>query len=146
MPTPQPRLAQQLKLWREAAGLKQDALATALGLGSRTTISQWERGVGKPELATLPHLAVILGVSFRRLLELWWEIELPPIATAEGVVLAQRARRLTPPDRQRLTLLIDAWVLPRNAVEGVLAEEIRHLVDVLDQRRADALEQEGDGR
>ena len=146
MPTsPQARFGRALKTWREATGLKQEALAAALGLGSRTSISQWERGVNRPELAILPQLAVVLGVSFRLILEAWWEIELPPIASAEGVVLAQRARRLTPRDRQRLTTLIDVLVLPRNAVEGVVADELRHLVDVLEQRRAEAQEHQGDG-
>jgi transcriptional regulator with XRE-family HTH domain len=145
MATPQVRFGQLLKRWRTAAGLNQEALATALGLRNRSSVSQWERGVNRPELGLLPQLAVVLGVSFRVILSAWWEIELPPIASAEGVVLAQRTKRLSQRDRQRLTTQIDAWVLPRDAVEAVLAEEMRHLIDVMEAHRAEALEQEGDG-
>jgi transcriptional regulator with XRE-family HTH domain len=138
MPTPQARFGRDLKRWRLAAGLKQETLATALGLANRSSVSQWERGINRPALELLPQLAVLFGVSFRLLLEGWWGLELPPIATAEGVVLAQRARRLSQRDRQRLTLLIELWVRPREAVEGVVADELRHLVDVIEVRRAEA--------
>jgi len=144
-PTARTRFAKALQAWRRAAGYKQESLATALGLGNRSSISQWERGVTKPDLMILPELALALGVGFRTILEAWWERELPMIGSAEGRLLVARSRRLSPADRARLTPLIDVWIRPRDAVEAFAAEELRERIDALQARRQQLLNRPSGG-
>lgn len=52
-----------LKRYRLAAGLTGDALAQRIGRGNRSTISQWEAGLGAPRPDEVRRLAYYLGVG-----------------------------------------------------------------------------------
>jgi transcriptional regulator with XRE-family HTH domain len=56
------RLGQRIAAARRRAGLKQDALAAAVGVHA-VTVSKWERGEQEPYPDTLRLLADVLGVS-----------------------------------------------------------------------------------
>lgn len=55
-----------IKLFREKAGLTQQELAKALGIGP-SAISMWETGDRLPRSDKLPELAKILGCSIEDL-------------------------------------------------------------------------------
>jgi transcriptional regulator with XRE-family HTH domain len=61
-------VGQNLKRYREAAGLSQEALAFECGL-HRTYVSGVERGVRNPTVVVLAKLAEPLGIAPSRLLE-----------------------------------------------------------------------------
>lgn len=57
-----PSLGPDLKAWRTAAGLTQDAVAKQLGV-SRPTITQWERGTYRPSREHLAKLDQLYGAQ-----------------------------------------------------------------------------------
>lgn len=56
-------LGEQLKEWRERAGLSQEAVARRLGHQRPGTVQSWEKGRRKPKPANIKRLADILGAS-----------------------------------------------------------------------------------
>lgn len=63
------RASDWLKRTRIGAGYpKQAALATAIGV-SRSTVGNWEVGIGKPDPGVVPKLASTLGVSQQEIIE-----------------------------------------------------------------------------
>ena len=52
---------------RQERGLTQKQLAESLGLSDRT-ISQWERGLGLPDVSLLRELSAVFGVNIEQLL------------------------------------------------------------------------------
>jgi len=64
-----------LKLRRERLGLNQGDLATAIGLKSGVSVSDWERGDGLPESKRLQDLARRLSLT---LSQLFGEVEIEP--------------------------------------------------------------------
>jgi transcriptional regulator with XRE-family HTH domain len=125
----------QLRAWRRAAGLKQAALAASLGLHSRSTVSQWERGETRPEVDLLPRLATALNVGLSELLAAYLGVPVRLAAETSGAHLAGAAGQLDHADRTRLRLLLDVWRRPRDAVEDLLAEQLRGLLDRVSQHR-----------
>ena len=61
------RLNETLRPLRQQAGLTQSALAERLGVSDRA-VSRWENGDALPDVALLPPLAMLLGVSVDALL------------------------------------------------------------------------------
>jgi transcriptional regulator with XRE-family HTH domain len=62
VPTPaSARLACNIKAARDAAGMTQAQLASALGLGEAQTVSNWERGLFKPSEDNLAGLCQVTG-------------------------------------------------------------------------------------
>ncbi|MDP3486685.1 MAG: helix-turn-helix transcriptional regulator [Bacillota bacterium] len=57
-----------IRVKREAKGLTQCQLATAMGV-DQTAVSQWERGETLPRADRLPDLAKILGCTIDQLLD-----------------------------------------------------------------------------
>lgn len=57
-----------LKRIRKRENLSQELLAEKL-MVTRQTISNWERGLGNPEVSTLPRLSQVLGVDLARMLQ-----------------------------------------------------------------------------
>jgi transcriptional regulator with XRE-family HTH domain len=55
-------IGERIRAAREAAGLSQDQLAELTGM-SKTTVSNWERGVMNPRVRELPDLRRLLKVS-----------------------------------------------------------------------------------
>jgi transcriptional regulator with XRE-family HTH domain len=60
-------LHQYTKRLRENAGLSQKEVAAKLGYKSGQVVSNYERGLCRPPLASLPQLARLYGVSLRTL-------------------------------------------------------------------------------
>lgn len=58
----------KIKSLRLAAGLNQAELAASLGV-SQPVICRWERGNNSPDVAQLPAIAAVLGVSLTELIE-----------------------------------------------------------------------------
>ncbi|MBS1970524.1 MAG: helix-turn-helix transcriptional regulator [Bdellovibrionales bacterium] len=56
-------LAKFLKEKRKAAGISQGAVAKKLGYTSPQFISNWERGLSRPPVATLKKIAQIYDIS-----------------------------------------------------------------------------------
>lgn len=52
--------------WREKRGLTQEQLGERLGV-SDVTVSRWETGKRRPDLATLAAIAEAIGIEFDRL-------------------------------------------------------------------------------
>lgn len=53
---------------RRELGLTQLQLAGRLGVSDKA-VSKWERGLGSPEVSTLPRLSQVLGVDLARMLQ-----------------------------------------------------------------------------
>lgn len=53
---------------RRELGLTQLQLADRLGVSDKA-VSKWERGLGSPEVSTLPRLSQVLGVDLARMLQ-----------------------------------------------------------------------------
>lgn len=53
---------------RRELGLTQLQLAGQLGVSDKA-VSKWERGLGSPEVSTLPRLSQVLGVDLTRMLQ-----------------------------------------------------------------------------
>ena len=53
---------------RRELGLTQLQLAGQLGVSDKA-VSKWERGLGSPEVSTLPRLSQVLGVDLARMLQ-----------------------------------------------------------------------------
>ncbi len=56
------RIPNNLRQYRKDQGLKQDQVATALGLKNKTLISRWERGRSMPNLITVARLSVLYKI------------------------------------------------------------------------------------
>lgn len=56
------RLGDNIAALRRAAGMMQEMLALRLGLSAQA-VSKWERGLTCPDLAMLPTLAIVFGVT-----------------------------------------------------------------------------------
>ena len=61
------RFAIRLRKLREEAGLSIDEVAAAMNVAS-TTIYHWESAKRQPQIAQLPEIAGVLGVSIRTLM------------------------------------------------------------------------------
>ena len=61
-------LGENIRKYRQARGLTQEALGERLGMAAQT-VSKWEREESMPDAALLPKLAEILGVSLDRLFD-----------------------------------------------------------------------------
>ena len=59
-------LAENIVSMREERGVSQNALAERLGV-SPQAVSKWERGICCPDIALLPSIADIFGVSIDEL-------------------------------------------------------------------------------
>ena len=59
-------LAENIVSMREERGVSQNALAERLGV-SPQAVSKWERGICCPDIALLPAIADIFGVSIDKL-------------------------------------------------------------------------------
>ena len=62
-------LGKKIKQLRFKAGLTQEQLAEKLNIGAQS-VSKWENGVSMPDIASLPLLAEIFGVSIEDLFDL----------------------------------------------------------------------------
>ena len=62
-------LGKKIKQLRFKAGLTQEQLAGKLGIGAQA-VSKWENAVAMPDIATLPLLAEIFGISIDDLFDL----------------------------------------------------------------------------
>lgn len=62
------RLAERLRLYREANGYTQDKLSEILGFANRSTISRWEKGEQQPRLEDLARLSQLYGCSLNELI------------------------------------------------------------------------------
>ncbi len=65
-------LGKKIRLLRFRAGLTQEQLAEKLGLGAQS-VSKWETGAAMPDIAMLPLLAEVFGVSIDELFDLTGE-------------------------------------------------------------------------
>ena len=65
-------LGKKIKQLRFKAGLTQEQLAEKLGIGAQS-VSKWENAVAMPDIATLPLLAEVFGVSIDDLFDLTTE-------------------------------------------------------------------------
>ena len=61
-------LGENIRKYRQARGLTQEALGEKLGMAAQT-VSKWEREESMPDAAMLPKLAELLGVSLDRLFD-----------------------------------------------------------------------------
>ena len=71
-------LGKKIKQLRLKAGLTQEQLAEKLGVGAQA-VSKWENAVGMPDIALLPGLAGVFGVSIDDLFDLTVEQRLSRI-------------------------------------------------------------------
>lgn len=65
-------LGKKIKHLRFQAGLTQEQLAEKLGIGAQS-VSKWENAVAMPDIAALPLLAEIFGVSIDDLFDVTTE-------------------------------------------------------------------------
>ena len=61
--TPLPVICEQVRKYRIQKNMEQKALAKALGI-TANAVSNWEQGRSRPDVALIPQLCEILGISF----------------------------------------------------------------------------------
>ena len=64
-------MGREIERARKRAGLTQEALARALGVG-QSLVSDWERGIREPSISQLSRIAHELGVSPHALVRVVW--------------------------------------------------------------------------
>lgn len=67
------KLPENLRKYRKLAGLRQEDLAKKLGK-TRSVISNWEKGINRPDAETIAKICAILNVTPNEILG-WDEIE-----------------------------------------------------------------------
>jgi len=77
------KIAENLTQLRNAKGVTQDAVATALGVSNKT-VSKWENGTSSPDLTMLAALADYYNVSTDALLGLSRDVKSIPIAISNA--------------------------------------------------------------
>jgi len=102
---------------RAVMKLTRKAVATAIGLKSGQSLTDWEKG-SIPQADTAVQIADVLGISVRWLLT----GENEKGVTVEEMSLLEKFRRLTEQGRYEVTTLIDAKLKGRKADE-LTAEE-----------------------
>lgn len=98
------RFADQLREWREAAGLRQDDLAEALKV-KQQTVSDWERGRAQPQVARVAQLAELLRVTPDDVLRAMTDGA--PSAPAEEPAFLGKVQRLSERDRRVIERMVD---------------------------------------
>lgn len=78
-------VCQQIKYYREKLGMEQKELASKIGIQSNA-ISNWENGRARPDLALLPGISQILGVSIDELFGL-------PAPEPEHIVTVEKEKQ-----------------------------------------------------
>lgn len=112
-------LGEQLKGWREAAGLRQDELAAILGI-TQQTVSDWERGKARPHVSRASALETALRLDAQTVLLAIYDAdtvadgnlgrvvgvkqEAPPVEVA---ALSGKWDRLSEKERRQVLRLID---------------------------------------
>lgn len=127
------RLAARLKSWRRANGLKQGAVAAALGV-SQAAVSRWESGVDLPSIALLHKITDMIAQGIhddlaidRMFIERLSSIE--AIYDLDGVRIEATSAGMNSlwPDFSRLT---------HRRIENRMIGETRIVLDDQDLRRA----------
>ncbi|MCM1530579.1 MAG: helix-turn-helix domain-containing protein [Alistipes sp.] len=78
-------VCQQIKYYREKLGMEQKELASKIGIQSNA-ISNWENGRARPDLALLPGISQLLGVSIDELFGL-------PAPEPERIVTVEKEKQ-----------------------------------------------------
>lgn len=102
------RLIETLRPLRQRAGLTQSALAEKLGVSDRA-VSRWENGDALPDVALLPPLAMLLGVSVDALLGVDQQRRQSAIDTALAACSAAMQRGDAPAAISALRQALSAW-------------------------------------
>lgn len=110
-------LGERIALARKRARMSQGDLATAVGLGDRTTVSKWEGGV-VPEGKFLLQLPEALGVTADWLLLGVGDPKPRPAGEAERILGEIRKLLATPSDADDLAELAELERADRTSGEG----------------------------
>jgi transcriptional regulator with XRE-family HTH domain len=96
------KIGRRIKLFRERRGLSQKALAGRIG-AKNTTVSNWEKGLTRPDVDTLALICGVLQVSADELLD----IRLSPddLSDHERNVIMQYRRK--PELQNAVNILLD---------------------------------------
>lgn len=125
----------RIKRYRKAAGLTQEQLGEAIGLGA-SAVRNYERDIRTPKKGQLDAMAQALGIApealydidannAREALEVLFRLEgtlgLKPVETKEGIAVAVSP---TAPGAQKTAAALKAWKRMRDALKaGEISEE-----------------------
>ena len=111
------RLGENIALYRRTAGLTQELLADRLGVSAQA-VSKWERQISCPDIALLPAMADLFGVTIDELFLTedpdaesridalpWEEDGRVRVAVFEGKRLCNREVYLCPDGREMVLLI-----------------------------------------
>lgn len=94
---------QRLRMYRQKANLQQDQIARPLGV-TKNTISNWENGVSRPDLAQIPELCKLLHITVYE----FFDLPDPYMNTVEERELISDYRYMTDPNKRQLRKVVDA--------------------------------------
>lgn len=88
---------EQLKEWREAAGLSQGGIADALGI-KQQTVSAWESGRARPHVTKAAKLDAVLGLRDGTVVAALQGLEPPSDQVIDVPTIALQTAQGFPPD------------------------------------------------
>ena len=91
--------------YRLKAQMDQEQVGRACGL-TANTVSNWERGVSRPDLAVVPALCDVLGIP----LEVFFGMPSTSTLTGTERHIVEDYRRMTAPNKVQLVKVIDAMM------------------------------------
>lgn len=103
-------LSENITLLRKGAAMTQEELAVKLGVTNQS-VSKWESGQCCPDIALLPEIAGIFGVSVDRLLGCEADTD-----TAKSDIISEMRRRLEAMPREEAHDTVLKWVFALHAI------------------------------
>ena len=105
-------VGQVVRKYRTAAGMDQAVLAGKLGF-SKTAVGNWELGLTRPDIDTIPRLCKELHIPVTELLDMPPETALPP----EDKAILDAYHQLDKFDRNTIRMLIDRLLFQEDRME-----------------------------
>ena len=96
------RFGQVIRKYRLSAGMGQSELADKLGL-SKTAVGNWELGLTRPDIGTVPRLCAVLKLPVPELLNMHSD----PVLSREDRAFLDALHQLSPYDRETVFLLTE---------------------------------------
>lgn len=124
-----PVLCRQIRFFRERKGIEQKELAAKVGIKSNA-VSNWENGRTRPDIALLPKICQVLGVSLDEL----FDIQKEDSAADEKPVITMTV--------SEEDILLEGYHQLSEGHRSVVSSLVRQLCDVEDRELYDSITEE----
>lgn len=125
-----PVLCRQIRYFRERKGIEQKELAAGVGIKSNA-VSNWENGRARPDIALLPRISEVLGVTIDEL----FDMKKPDPEVRSAITMTKRA------DSEE-DMLLEQYQQLSEGHRSVVFSMVRQLCDVEDRELYDSITEE----